>query len=178
VGEEAAGDEAAVGDEAAAVGGGPAAAVSRGPGAAEGEAAVAVFRGRAEEAFPDRGEVTSPGHPALRETLIVPVRGLPQTSTEEMAVELLPETRFRATDLPGNAWPTARLNYLHPHVLTVRNAHLAAVLARDPRPSPLGPVPVKVLPTDPVPVKVLPTGQATGRWAISSISTPKLVADV
>jgi hypothetical protein len=111
--------------------GGPAAAVSPGAG---GEVAVAVFRGRAEETFPDRGEVTSPGHPALRETLIVPIRGLPQTSTEETAVEFLPETRFRATDLPGNAWPTARLNYLHPHVLTVRSAHLAVVLARDPRP--------------------------------------------
>jgi hypothetical protein len=144
---------------------GLAAAVSPGPGAA-----VAVSRGRAEETFPDRGEVTSPGHPALREILILPVRGLPQTSTEEMAVEFLPETRFRATDLPGNAWPTARLNYLHPHVLTVRSAHLAAVLARDPRPSPFGPVPVKVLPTGPVPVKVSPTGQEIGRWAISSIS--------
>jgi hypothetical protein len=146
---EAAGGEAAGGEAEAVVvaeaeAGGPAAAVSPGAGAAGGEVAVAVFRGRAEETFPDRGEVTSPGHPALRETLIVPVRGLPQTSTEEMAVEFLPETRFRATDLPGNAWPTARLNYLHPHVLTVRSAHLAAVLARDLRPSPFGPVPVKV----------------------------------
>jgi hypothetical protein len=32
-------------------------------------AVAAVFRGRVE----DRGEVTSPGHPALREALIVPV---------------------------------------------------------------------------------------------------------
>jgi hypothetical protein len=167
VGEAAAGDEAVAGVVAEAEAAGPAAAVSRGPGAAEGEAAEAVFRGRAEEAFRDRGEVTYPGHPAPRETLIVPVRGLPQTSTEEMAVELLPETRFRATDLPGNAWPTARLNYLHPHVLTVRNAHLTAVLARDPQPSPFGPVPVKVLPTGPVPVKVSPIGRATGTSAIS-----------
>jgi hypothetical protein len=93
--------EAVVVAEAEAAG--PAAAVSPGAGAAGDEAAVAVFRGRAEETFPDRGEVTSPGHPALREALIVPVRGLPQTSTKEMAVELRPETRFRATDLPGNA---------------------------------------------------------------------------
>jgi hypothetical protein len=169
VGEAAAGDEAEVVVVAEAEAAGPAAAVSPGAGAAGDEVAVAVavFRGRAEETFPDRGEVTSPGHPALRETLIVPVRGLPQTSTEEMAVELLPETRFRATDLPGNAWPTARLNYLHPHVLTVRNAHLTAVLARDPQPSPFGPVPVKVLPTGPVPVKVSPIGRATGTSAIS-----------
>jgi hypothetical protein len=152
---EAVGEAAAV-DEAAAVAeeDGPAAAVSRGPGAAEGEAAVAVFRGRAEEAFRDRGEVTSPGHPALRETLIVPVRGLPQTSTEEMAVELLPETRFRATDLPGNAWPTARLNYLHQGGSTVPTSI-------GPRPGPgLG----KVLPIGrvPGPGKVLPIGRAPG----------------
>src|SRR3981189_1461398 len=101
--------EAAAAVEAAAEGG-PAVAVSP-------EAAVAVLRGQAEETTLDRGEVTSPGHLPLPEVLIVPVwsvlaPGVPQICSEEgAAVEFLPETRFPAIGLPGNAWLTAQLNY-------------------------------------------------------------------
>src|SRR5438105_10402515 len=92
--------------EAAEAEGGPAVAVSP-------EAAVAVVPGQAEG---DQGETVSPDHLPLPEVLIVPVwsvlaPGVPQVSNEEMAVEFLPETRFHAIGLPGNAWLTARLNY-------------------------------------------------------------------
>src|SRR5260221_2073992 len=99
----AGGVEAAAVVEAAEAEGGPAVAVSP-------EAAVAVVPGQAEGTSPD------PDHLPLPEVLIVPVwsvlaPGVPQVSNEEMAVEFLPETRFHAIGLPGNAWLTARLNY-------------------------------------------------------------------
>src|SRR5260221_7451912 len=107
---EAAAGEAAAGEAAEAEAeGGPAVAVSP-------EAAVAVVPGQAEETSPDQGEAVPPDHLPLPEVLIVPVwsvlaPGVPQVSNEEMAVEFLPETRFHAIGLPGNAWLTARLNY-------------------------------------------------------------------
>src|SRR5258708_11025836 len=101
--------EAVAGAVEAAAEGGPAVAVSP-------EAAVAVVPGQAEETTPGREEITSLGHLPLREVLIVPVwsvlaPGVPQISSEEMAVEFLPETRFHAIGPPGNACLTARLNY-------------------------------------------------------------------
>src|SRR5260221_2047506 len=110
---EAAAGEAAAGEAAEAEAeGGPAVAVSP-------EAAVAVVPGQAEETSPDQGEAVPPDHLPLPEVLIVPVwsvlaPGVPQVSNEEMAVEFLPETRFHAIGLPGNAWLTARLNYPRP----------------------------------------------------------------
>jgi hypothetical protein len=161
---EAAGGEAEAVVVAEAEAGGPAAAVSPGAGAAGGEVAVAVFRGRAEETFPDRGEVTSPGHLPLPEVLIVPVwsvlaPGVPQISSEERAVEFLPETRFPAPDLPGNGWPTAQLNYR-------RRGGSTVPTSIGPR---LGPGLGKVLPIGRVPGlgKGSPIGRATGTSAIS-----------
>ena len=153
-GVEAAGAvEAAAGVvEAAEEEGGPAVAVSPDP-------AVAVFRDQAEETTPDQGEVISPGHLPLPEVLIVPVwsvlaPGVPQISNEERAVEFLPETRFHAVGLPGNAWLTAQLNYR-------RRGGLTVPTSIGPRPGPgLG----KVLPIGrvPGPGKVLPIGRAPG----------------
>src|SRR5260370_38175760 len=101
--------EAVAGAVEAAAEGGPAGAVSP-------EGAVGVVPGQAEETTPGREEITSLGHLPLREVLIVPVwsvlaPGALQVSNEKMAVEFLPETRFRAIGLPGNAWLTAQLNY-------------------------------------------------------------------
>src|SRR5260221_7812771 len=110
---EAAAGEAAAGEAAEAEAeGGPAVAVSP-------EAAVAVVPGQAEGTSPDQGEAVSPDHLPLPEVLIVPVwsvlaPGVPQVSSEEMAVELLPETRVHAIGLPGNAWLKARLDYRPP----------------------------------------------------------------
>jgi hypothetical protein len=158
--------EAAAVVEAAEAEGGPAVAVSP-------EAAVAVVPGQAEGTSPDQGEAD---HLALPEVLIVPVwsvlaPGVPQISNEEMAVEFLPETRFHAIGLPGNAWLTARLNYRHRDGST-------APTSIGPRPGPgLG----KVLPIGRVPGlgkgspigrvpglgKGSPIGRATGTSAIS-----------
>jgi len=165
---EAGAVEAAGAAEAAAEGG-PAVAVSP-------EAAVAVLRGQAEETTLDRGEVTSPGHLPLPEVLIVPVwsvlaPGVPQICSEEGAVEFLPETRFPAIGLPGNAWLTAQLNYR-------RRGGSTVPTSIGPRPGPgLG----KVLPIGRVPGlgkgspigrvpglgKGSPIGRATGTSAIS-----------
>jgi hypothetical protein len=161
--------EAAAVVEAAEAEGGPAVAVSP-------EAAVAVVPGQAEGTSPDQGEAVSPDHLPLPEVLIVPVwsvlaPGVPQVSNEEMAVEFLPETRFHAIGLPGNAWLTARLNYR-------RRGGSTVPTSIGPRPGPgLG----KVLPIGRVPGlgkgspigrvpglgKGLPIGRATGTSAIS-----------
>jgi len=146
--------EAAAVVEAAEAEGGPAVAVSP-------EAAVAVVPGQAEG---DQGETVSPDHLPLPEVLIVPVwsvlaPGVPQVSNEEMAVEFLPETRFHAIGLPGNAWLTARLNYR-------RRGGSTVPTSIGPRPGPgLG----KVLPIGRVPGlgKGSPIGRATGTSAIS-----------
>src|SRR5260221_9535924 len=145
------GVEAAAVVEAAEAEGGPAVAVSP-------EAAVAVVPGQAEGTSPD------PDHLPLPEVLIVPVwsvlaPGVPQVSNEEMAVEFLPETRFHAIGLPGNAWLTARLNYR-------RRGGSTVPTSIGPRPGPgLG----KVLPIGRVPGlgKGSPIGRATGTSAIS-----------
>jgi hypothetical protein len=145
---EAVEDEPAVAvSPEAAVAVSPEAAVAVSP-----EAAVAVIHGRAEETTPDPGEVMFPGHLHLREVLIVPVwsvlaPGVPQICSEQTAVEFLPETRFRALGLPGNAWPTARLNYHRRGGSTV--------------PTSIGPR------TGPGLGKGSPIGRATGTSAIS-----------
>jgi hypothetical protein len=149
-------EEAGEAEEAEAEGG-PAVAVSP-------EAAVAVVPGQAEGTSPDQGEAVPPDHLPLPEVLIVPVwsvlaPGVPQVSNEEMAVEFLPETRFHAIGLPGNAWLTARLNYR-------RRGGSTAPTSIGPRPGPgLG----KVLPIGRVPGlgKGSPIGRATGTSAIS-----------
>jgi hypothetical protein len=166
---EAGAVEAAAVVEAAEAEGGPAVAVSP-------EAAVAVVPGQAEGTSPDQGEAVPPDHLPLPEVLIVPVwsvlaPGVPQVSNEEMAVEFLPETRFHAIGLPGNAWLTARLNYR-------RRGGSTAPTSIGPRPGPgLG----KVLPIGRVPGlgkgspigrvpglgKGSPIGRATGTSAIS-----------
>jgi hypothetical protein len=138
----------------AAAEGGPAVAVSP-------EAAVAVVPGQAEGTSPDQGEAD---HLPLPEVLIVPVwsvlaPGVPQVSNEEMAVEFLPETRFHAIGLPGNAWLTARLNYR-------RRGGSTVPTSIGPRPGPgLG----KGSPIGRVPGlgKGSPIGRATGTSAIS-----------
>ena len=138
--------------------GGPAVAVSP-------EAAVAVVPGQAEGTSPDQGEAVSPDHLPLPEVLIVPVwsvlaPGVPQICSEEgAAVEFLPETRFPAIGLPGNAWLTAQLNYR-------RRGGPTVPTSIGPRPGPgLG----KVLPIGRVPGlgKGSPIGRATGTSAIS-----------
>jgi hypothetical protein len=149
----------------AAAEGGPAVAVSP-------EAAVAVVPGQAEGTSPDQGEAD---HLPLPEVLIVPVwsvlaPGVPQISNEEMAVEFLPETRFHAIGLPGNAWLTARLNY--------RRGGSTVPTSIGPRPGPglgkglpIGRVPGlgKGSPIGRVPGlgKGSPIGRATGTSAIS-----------
>ena len=161
------GEAAAAVVEEAEAEGGPAVAVSP-------EAAVAVVPGQAEGTSPDQGE--APDHLPLPEVLIVPVwsvlaPGVPQISSEEMAVEFLPETRFHAIGLPGNAWLTARPNYR-------RRGGSTVPTSIGPRPGPglgkglpIGRVPGlgKGSPIGRVPGlgKGSPIGRATGTSAIS-----------